>query len=323
MNLKVSASPHIRDKADTPRLMRDVIIALVPALLVSVYMFGYRALLIISVTVSSAIVFEFACRKIMKRNQSISDLSAVITGLLLAFSLPPEIPLWMPVIGSFTAIVAAKQLFGGLGQNIVNPALAGRIVLSISYPAEMASWSLPSGRPSSAFSFSPVFETDMITRATPLQMLYAGEGQMTVGMPDYLDLLIGKHAGSLGEISIAALLIGVIYLLARKVISLWTPLSFIAVVMIFAALSGHNPIYHLLSGGLVIAAFFFATDYTTTPLTRSGKVLFGIGCGLIAALIRIFGSQPEGVSYAIVFMNILTPHIERITIPLPFGGGRK
>ena len=323
MNLKVSASPHIRDRADTPRLMRDVIIALVPALLVSVYMFGYRALLIVSVTVSSAVVFEFASRKIMKRQQTLSDLSAVITGLLLAFSLPPDIPLWMPVIGSFAAIVVAKQLFGGLGQNFVNPALVGRIVLSISYPADLASWSLPAGRPSSVFNLSPVFESDIITRATPLEMLYAGEGQMTVGMPDYLDLFIGRHAGSLGEISIAALLIGVIYLVVRKVISLWTPLAFISIVMIFALFTGHDPIYHLLSGGLILAAFFMATDYTTTPLTRSGKVIFGIGCGLITALIRLFGSQPEGVSYAIVFMNILTQHIERITIPVPFGGGRK
>lgn len=324
MMLQVSSSPHIRDNASTTRLMLDVIIALLPALAVSIYLFGLRSLLIISLTTGSAVLFEYLSRRMMKRYNSISDLSAVVTGLLLAFNLPPTVPLWLPIIGSFVAIVIVKQMFGGIGQNFVNPALAARIILTLSFPAAMTRWAILAGRTAGHAipSNGPIAEgTDLIATATPLYLIQAGETGNSV-MPGYLDLFIGYKGGCLGEVSVLALSIGVLYLLIRKVISPWIPLTYIATVAAITAVAGQDPLYHILSGGLFLGAFFMATDYVTSPLSRRGKIIFGIGCGILTAMIRLFGGMTEGVSFAILFMNILTPHIDRLTIPVPFGGVR-
>jgi electron transport complex protein RnfD len=324
MTLQVSSSPHIRDNASTSRLMLDVIIALVPALAVSVYMFGLRSLLIVCLTTGSAVLFEYLSRLLMKRYNSISDLSAVVTGLLLSFNLPPTVPIWLPIIGSFVAIVIVKQMFGGIGQNFVNPALASRIILTLSFPAAMTRWAILAGRVAGhgITPGDPVGEgTDLIATATPLYLIQAGETGSAV-MPGYLDLFVGYKGGCLGEVSVLALSIGVVYLLVRKVVSPWIPLTYIATVAAITAAFGQDPIYHILSGGLFLGAFFMATDYVTSPLSRKGKIIFGIGCGIMTAMIRLFGGMTEGVSFAILFMNILTPHIDRWTIPVPFGGVR-
>ncbi len=308
--LEVSSSPHIRDAATTRRLMLDVVIALIPALVAAFILFGTRPLLIVTVAVSAAVLSEYVCRRIMKRYNSIGDMSAVVTGLLLALNLPPSIPLYIVVIGSFIAIVVVKQMFGGIGNNIINPAMASRVVLTISFPSAMSRWVLMGEH---AFGE----QVDFISSATPLYILQSG-GEM----PSYLDLFIGTgKAGSLGEVSIAALSIGILYLLARKVIALWIPLSYIGTVAAVTAIAGENPLFHVLSGGLILGAFFMATDYVTSPMTRRGKVVFGIGCGLITAMIRLFGSMTEGVSFSIMLMNMLTPTIEQLTRPKVFGGG--
>jgi Na+-translocating ferredoxin:NAD+ oxidoreductase subunit D len=325
MMLQVSSSPHIRDSATTRRLMLDVIIALLPALGVSIYMFGLRSLLVIVLTTASAVLFEFASRKWMKRDQTAGDLSAVVTGLLLAFNLPPTIPLWIPIVGSFIAIVIVKQLFGGIGQNFANPAITARIILTLSFPAFMTRWAVLSGR--AADYGIPASESitdglDLVATATPLAVMQSGEAAQGA-WPTYLDLFLGFKGGCLGEVSIIALLIGAAYLFARKVIAPWIPLSFIGTVALLTFLFGQDPLYHVLSGGLVLGAFFMATDYVTSPMTMKGKIIFGVGCGIITAFIRLFGSLPEGVSFSILLMNILTPHIERWTIPVPFGGGAR
>ncbi|MEA4887844.1 MAG: RnfABCDGE type electron transport complex subunit D [Clostridiaceae bacterium] len=317
MMLQVSSSPHIRDHVKTSRLMLDVIIALCPALVASVILFGSRALILILIAVSSAVLFEYLSRKVMKRYNSISDFSAVVTGLLLAFNLPVTAPYWMPVIGSFVAIVIVKQMFGGIGQNFVNPALASRIILTLSFPSAMTRWAIMAGRAGEAAG-----GTDLIATATPLYLLQQSNGIGGTAMPGYLDLFIGSKGGCLGEVSILALSIGVIYLVARKVITIWIPGAYILTVAAATALAGQDPLYHILSGGLFLGAFFMATDYVTSPLTRKGKIIYGVGCGLMTAMIRLFGSMTEGVSFAILFMNILTPHIDRWTTPVPFGGVR-
>jgi len=325
MMLQVSSSPHIRDDVTTTRLMLNVIIALLPALGISIYMFGLRSLFIVLLTTGSAVLFEYLSRLIMKRYNSIGDLSAVVTGLLLAFNLPPTVPVWLPIIGSFIAIVIVKQIFGGIGQNFLNPALASRVILTLSFPSAMTRWAILAGRAAGRAiqPGSPIAEgTDLIATATPLYLIQSGQSNSSA-MPSYLDLFIGFKGGCLGEVSILALSIGIVYLLIRKVISPWIPLTYVATVAAITAACGQDPLYHILSGGLVLGAFFMATDYVTTPLTRRGKIIFGIGCGLITALIRLFGSMTEGVSFSILFMNILTPHIDRWTIPVPFGGERR
>lgn len=314
MMLQVSSSPHIRDQATTRRLMLDVIIALCPALLASFWLFGLQAILITLIAVVSAVVFEYLSRLVMKRTQTISDLSAVVTGLLLALNLPPTVPYWLPVIGSAVAVIVVKQMFGGIGQNFINPALASRIILVLSFPAAMTAFAVQS---------APVSITnpmvDLVAGATPLALAQTGGA-----LPSYLGLLLGfGKAGCLGEVSILALLIGAVYLVVRKVIKLWIPLVYIATVAIIAALGGQDPLYHVLSGGLIIGAFFMATDYVTSPLTIKGKVIFALGCGLLTGVIRLFGGMAEGVSYSIVLMNIMVPHIDRWTLPVQFGGGVK
>lgn len=324
MKLQVSSSPHIRDRSDTSRMMLDVVIALLPTLAASVYFFGIRSMIVAAITIGSAVLFEYLSRRVMKRYNSISDFSAVVTGMLLALNLPPTIPLWMPVVGSFVAIVIVKQMFGGIGQNFANPALAARVILTLSYPSAMTRWAILASRAEEAGVSSQaeaaVGGMDLVSAATPLYILQNAGGRITPDMPDYLHLFVGFKGGCLGEVSILALSVGIIYLLLRRVIALWIPASFILTVGLIAGLAGQDPIYHILSGGLFLGAFFMATDYVTSPLTRSGKIIFGIGCGCITALIRLYGGMTEGVSFAILFMNLLTPHLDRWTRPVPFGG---
>ncbi len=320
--LQVSSSPHIRDSVTTRRLMLDVIIALMPAILMSIWIFGLRSLYVTVITVSTSVLFEYLSRRLMKRYNSIGDLSAVLTGLLLAMNLPPTIPFWIPVVGSFIAIIIVKQLFGGIGQNFMNPALAARVILMLSYPAAMTRWAILADRASGTTSALEASANglDLIATATPLYIL-----QNNGIMPSYLELFLGVKGGCIGEVSVLALLIGAVYLIVRKVINLWVPLTYIGTVAAITAIGGQDPLYHVLSAGLILGAFYMATDYVTGPVTRKGQIIFALGAGIITSLIRLFGSMTEGVSFAILLMNILTPHIEQWTRPVPFGvkkGGR-
>ena len=305
--LNVNSSPPLHCGETTTGIMLDVIIALLPALVMSAVLFGPRTLLIAALSVAACVGFEYGFRRLIGRDNTISDLSAVVTGLLLAFNLPATIPLWMVVIGDFVAIVIVKQFFGGIGQNFVNPALVGRIVLMISFPAEMTSkeWIMP-------LAFK---SADAATSATPLTFLSSGE-QMPFS---FRDMFFGLRPGSLGEVCIAALLLGGIYLCVKRVISPVIPLVFMGTTALITGLCGQNVLYNLMSGGLVLGSVFMATDYTTCPINTKGKIIYAVGCGLLTALIRLFGNMPEGVSMAILLMNILVPHIERLTAPKPFG----
>ena len=306
----VAASPHFKSPETSQGMMRDVIIALVPALIASVAIFGPRSLLINAVSIISCMVFEYVTRKILKRRNTLGDLSAVVTGLLLAFNLPSTLPIWMVPIGAFVAIVVVKQFFGGIGQNFVNPALMGRIVLMVSFPGQMSTWVAP-------YKWGEA--VDAVTTATPLFELQNG----TTPSADLLDMLLGLRGGCLGETCTVALILGGIYLLARKVISPSIPLSFIGTVAVFMLVAGGFDLnylaYNLMGGGLLIGAIFMATDYATCPLTSKGKIIYGIGCGLVACVIRQFGSYNEGVSFGIILMNLLVPHIDNLTKLKPFG----
>ncbi len=308
--LLVSSSPHTHCGMNTRDVMRDVIIALIPALIASVWLFGFRALAVEVVCVGAAIAAEYLSRRVMKRPQTVGDLSAVVTGLLLAFNLPSTVPLWQAAFGSAIAIVVAKQMFGGLGQNFVNPALVGRIVLMGSFPGEMNEWGIP---------LAWLGKADAVSSATPLALL-AEDPDAKLSL---LDLLFGIRGGALGETCIIALLLGGVYLVIRHVISPIIPVVYIGTVFVLCWLLGANAPVHVLSGGLMLGAVFMATDYTTCPINRTGKVVYAVGCGLLTVLIRLYGSLPEGVSFAIVIMNILTPLIERVTKPRPFGKRRK
>ncbi len=315
--LFVSASPHFRSAKTTRSIMLDVIIALVPALIASGIIFGLRALVITALSVACCVFFEWSFRKfILKRSNTVGDLSAVITGILLAFNLPSSIPFWMVIIGDLFAIVVVKQLFGGIGQNFVNPAIGGRIFMLLSFSGAMTSWTEPK------VGFMNLSGADALTGATPL---VSEDILPTLG-----EMFLGVRGGCLGETCILALLLGGVYLLIRKVISPAIPLSFICTVAVImcvtTAVRGESPdfiLYQLMSGGLILGAVFMATDYSTSPISTKGKIIFGIGCGLITCLIRLFGSLPEGVSYSIILMNILTPLIERATTPKPFGTPKK
>ena len=300
--LLVSPSPHVRQKADTRSIMLDVIIAMLPALVASVIIFGYRALVVVSVCVISCVLFEYLFEKLCKREVTVGDFSAVVTGILLAFNLPVSIPLWQAMFGSLVAIVAVKQLFGGIGRNFANPAITARIVMLMSFAGAMTNFAT---------------EPDAVSSATPLTQMGSAD------MPSLLDLFLGNHRGSLGETCALALLIGFVYLLVRRVITWHTTVVFVGTVALFTLILGENPIEHILSGGLLLGAIFMATDYSTSPSTKWGKVIFGLGCGLITVLIRVFGGYPEGVSFAILLMNILTPYINVWTKRKPFGGVKK
>lgn len=325
--LIVSPSPHIKDNATTSSIMLDVIIALMPTLIAAVYIFGTGALLLTIVCVATAVIAEYLFQKANRRPCTIGDLSAVVTGLLLAFNLPLEMPLWMAAFGSVVAIIVVKQLFGGIGQNFANPAITARIVLLASFSGPMAKYALP--------ILNSSYSTDLVVGATPLAIL-AGEGGVksasslvtilggdaALGLPNIFNMLIGVRGGCIGETFAVGLIAGGLYLIYRKVISPIIPLTYIATVGISTLILGQAPLYQMVSGGLLIGAFFMATDYSTSPTTKKGKFIFGIGCGLLTVLIRVYGSFPEGVSFAILLMNIITPLINRYTINKPFGGAR-
>ncbi len=301
--LLVTPSPHIKSAVTTQKVMGVVIISLLPAVIASVIIFGLRAVAVIAVTVASAVIFELLTRKLMKRPNTTADLSAVVTGVILALNLPVTIPLWMAAIGSFIAIVIVKQLFGGLGQNFANPAIVARIVLIISFGEAMTTWAKP-------FYYK---EADLVTSATPLE----------TGAATYKELFLGTIGGSLGETCALALLIGGLLLIFTRVISPTTPVAFIGTVALLTFVSGGDALYQVLSGGLLLGAFFMATDYVTTPITSKGKIIFGVGCGIITFAIRQWGALPEGVSYSILLMNILTPYIDMISKTKPVGAKKK
>lgn len=299
-NLIVTSSPHRRDNISTQKIMLMVIIALMPSVVASAIYFGGRAILLIAVCVATCVLTEFICRKLMKRKQTISDLSACVTGILLALNLPVTLPIWEAVIGSFIAIAIVKQLFGGIGQNFANPAIVGRIVLMLSFTADMTTWAIPKYYQNSG---------EIITGATPL----------VSGDASYLDLFLGNVGGCLGETSAVAILIGGLFLIIMRVITPSAPISFIGTVAILTAIVGGDVLYQVLAGGLLLGAFFMATDYSTTPITEKGRIIFGIGCGIITFVIRNYGGYPEGVSFSILLMNILTPYIDRLTMTKPVG----
>lgn len=306
--LLVSPSPHIKSNSSVRGIMLDVIIALLPNVIASGLIFGHWAIITILTCVVSCVFFEFISRKVLRRPQTIGDLSAIVTGLILGFSLPATINPLYAVVGSAVAIVAVKQMFGGIGQNFANPAVTARIVLTVSFPAAMNAWVTP-------FYYKEGIG-EIVTTATPL----ASE----IGTAyDSVDLFLGIHGGSLGETSCIALLLGGVYLILRKVLSPITPIIFISTVFIGSWILGENPVTAIFSGGLFLGAFFMATDYTTSPLTAWGKVIFAFGCGVFTVLIRVFGALPEGVSFAILLMNILTPLIDRFTVRKAFGEERE
>jgi electron transport complex protein RnfD len=310
--LIVSSSPHLHSDNSVSTAMRDVLIALTPALIASLYFFRFAAAKVILTCVFVAVISEVIAQKIMKKEVTVDDYSAVVTGLLLAFCLPATIPWWMAAVGAVVAIIIGKQLFGGLGNNIFNPALVGRAVLLASWPVAMTNWVNP---------------LDGVTTATPLGMLKEGTAAQ---LPSLGQLFIGNVGGSLGETCALALLLGAIYLLYKGHIDWRIPFSYIGTVFVLTAIIGvfkgeglWYPLYHLLAGGLILGAFFMATDWVTSPLTKKGKFIFGLGCGLLTVVIRLQGGYPEGVCYSILLMNMVTPLIDRYTKPRVFGGVSK
>lgn len=324
-NLKLIASsnPHIRNRESTQTIMRDVIIAMLPALIWAVVSFGMEALILTAVSVAGCVFFEWAYRKLMHQPQSVADLSAVVTGILLALVSPVTMPLWMILIGDFFAIVVVKQLFGGIGTNFVNPALAGRAFLVGSYAGVMTTWIDPMSNKAPLMGKT----VDVVTAATPMAYLKGGDIEGLKSVYSLQDVFFGtKIGGSLGEISAALLIVGGLYLIARKVISWHIPVAYIGTVAVLSFLfprgnaSGMEwMLYSLCSGGLMLGAFFMATDYATSPVTKKGQLFFGIGCGLFTVLIRYFGSYNEGVCYSIMVMNLCVPLIDKWTKPTRFG----
>ncbi len=343
-NLTVSSSPHLRDNATTRRLMTDVCIAMIPAAVAAVWFFGLRALILIAVSVLSAVVAEAYYQKKSHQPVTVSDMSAVVTGILLAFNLPANAPWWMAAIGSILAIVLVKQIFGGLGQNFMNPALAGRAILFISWMAIMSSY--PNPTPGNFLVGLTPDVVDTVSKATPLMMAKgAAAGNLALSSTTgatLWNLFIGQVPGVLGETSKLALLIGFIYLLVRRVVDWRIPVTFIATASLcylvkegarlpeyMAAVNNvssaawslvfSNTLFQVLSGSLFLGAIFMATDYTTSPMTSVGKIIMGVGCGVMLFVIRSFSTYPEGCSFAILFMNVVTPLIDRLTLPKSFG----
>ncbi len=318
--LTISSSPHVHSPVTTQTIMRDVLIALTPALLGSVYFFGFRALLVTLISACSAVFFEWAWCKLMKQDDKTYDLSAVVTGVLLAFVCPPTIPYWMIILGDLFAIILVKMLFGGLGRNIVNPALAGRAFM-FSWPVAMSTWVKV------GFENAPgIFDTtDAVTAATPLAAMHQGQ----LPTDSVLDAFLGNVGGCIGETSALLLLIGFAYLLWRKVITVRIPLAYMGTVAVLAFLfpMGNDRIiwtaYQLFTGGLMLGAIFMATDYVTSPLTPMGQIVYGIGCGVLTIMIRYFGGYNEGVSYAILIMNCCVVLLDRIGRPVKFGAPKK
>lgn len=312
INLLAGSSPHLRSSENTQKIMRDVIIALLPAMIASICFFKVRAAMLIIVTVAACVVSEYAWCRITKKENTINDLSAAVTGLLLAFNLSPAVPVWVAAIGGAFAIIIVKQLFGGLGHNFVNPALAARAFMMASWPVQMTAWQKPGW--------------DAVSTATPLSIIKSG-GEAAGQMPGLWDMFVGNIGGTIGETSALAILIGAAYLVYRKVITLELPLAFIGTVGFMTWMLGGqgifsgDVIYHIFSGGLMLGAFFMATDYTTSPVTLKGRIVMGVGCGLLTTIIRLYGGYPEGVSYSILLMNLVVPMIDRYMIPKSFGGG--
>ena len=325
--LKISTNPHMQTSRNTRSLMLDVIIALVPAVVAAILFFGVDALRVILTSVAGCVIFEYlACRYWLKNKNSITDYSAIITGLLLAFNLPSTMPCWMILIGSFMAIIVAKMCFGGIGCNIFNPALVGRVFLFISFPVQMTVWPNP--------HFLSLFSPDGATGATTLRMLkninttgeISSEMYTLDELPSYLDMFLGNVGGCIGEISALALLIGLIYMLIRKVITWHIPVYYIATVFIMTSILYYTtgnvkflPLAHLLSGGLMLGAIFMATDYTTSPMTTKGQIIFAICCGSLTVIIRSFSAYPEGVSFAILIMNAFVPLIDKYAVQRYYG----
>lgn len=321
----ISASPHVHSDRTSKKLMYDVVIALVPAFLVSIYVFGIGALIVTSVAVISCLLFEYLIQKFLLRTDvTISDGSALITGILLAFNLPSNLPIWMIIVGSLVAIGIAKMSFGGLGFNIFNPALVGRVFLLISFPVQMTMWP-------TAFE-NQIKIADAVTGATPLGVIKEGlqfgetMTDLSTKIPSNIDMLLGFTGGSLGEMSVIALLIGGLFLILRKVITWHIPVIMLLTIALMTGIfwminpeQYANPLIHLLSGGAVIGAFFMATDLVTSPMTKKGMVIFALGIGLITVVIRLFGAYPEGVSFAILIMNAFVPLINKFFKPRRFG----
>ena len=306
--LIVSTSPHIRHKATTASIMGDVIIALLPAAIASVVFFGFKAAIMIAVCVGCAVISEFLFNLVCKKKQTVGDLSAIVTGLLLALNLSTNVNLWQCAVGSVFAIVVVKCLFGGIGHNFANPAITARVFLLVAFSGSVAGGAFA--------NFA-----EITSSATPLAVMQAGG----TNLPPLLHMFLGNIGGAIGETSALALLLGFVYLLVRKVINWHTPVIFVGTVFVLSLIIKQDityAVYHVLGGGLLLGAIFMATDYSTTPINARGKAVFALGCGILTVLIRTFGAYPEGVSFAILLMNILAPYIERLTAKRPFGGAK-
>lgn len=315
-NLVVSSAPHLVTNMDTTKIMLMVLIGLAPSFLVSIYVFGMRVIALTAVCIAASMFFEWAWNKLMHKTQTVGDLSAAVTGTLIAFNVPSGLPYWIAIVGCFVAIIVVKQLYGGMGKNIVNPAITARIVLFISFATEMTTWPLPR------------MAADATSTATPLGILAEGGAEL----PSNMQMFLGFIGGSMGEVSAIALLIGGLFLIWKKIISPIIPCCFIGTVFVFALIyygaTGEGEalqmaIFHVLAGGVMLGAFFMATDYVTSPLLPMGKVIFGIGCGLLTMIIRLWGQYPEGVSFSILIMNCLTPLIENFCQKRLYGGAKK
>lgn len=315
-NLIVSSAPHLVTNMDTTKIMLMVLIGLAPSFLVSIYVFGMRVIALTAVCIAASMFFEWAWNKLMHKTQTVGDLSAAVTGTLIAFNVPSGLPYWIAIVGCFVAIIVVKQLYGGMGKNIVNPAITARIVLFISFATEMTTWPLPR------------MAADATSTATPLGVLAEGGAEL----PSNMQMFLGFIGGSMGEVSAIALLIGGLFLIWKKIISPIIPCCFIGTVFVFAliyyAATGNGDalqmaVFHVFAGGVMLGAFFMATDYVTSPLLPMGKVIFGIGCGLLTMIIRLWGQYPEGVSFSILIMNCLTPLIENFCQKRLYGGAKK
>ena len=304
MNLINEASPHFHGKGSTQWIMGMVCLSLLPTLVASVFLYGLGAPLLVLVCVATALVTEHVCCRLMNRESTAGDLSCVVTAMLFAFTLPADCGYFPAILGTVFAIAVVKMLFGGIGCNFANPAVAGRVFIMLAMPIALGAYPDIMGRP-----------LDAITGATPLAMNAAGDAPYS-----YMDMLFGLHAGALGETCIITLLAGYVFLLVMRVVDAWATVPFIATVAVITGIAGQDVIYQVLSGGLALGAFYMATDYTTTPMTPKGKIIFGIGCGVITALVRLFAAAPEGVAFSILFMNMFTPLIDRYTRPQPAGG---
>lgn len=304
MNLINEASPHFHGKGSTQWIMGMVCLSLLPTLVASVFLYGLGAPLLVLVCVATALVTEHVCCRLMNRESTAGDLSCVVTAMLFAFTLPADCGYFPAILGTVFAIAVVKMLFGGIGCNFANPAVAARVFIMLAMPIALGAYPDIMGRP-----------LDAITGATPLAMNAVGDAPYS-----YMDMMFGLHAGALGETCIITLLAGYVFLLVMRVVDAWATVPFIATVAVITGFAGQDAIYQVLSGGLALGAFYMATDYTTTPMTPKGKIIFGIGCGVITALVRLFAAAPEGVAFSILFMNMFTPLIDRYTRPQPAGG---